>query len=93
MDPITILITSNNYSGYTADVTFYPDTGGTINLGYKIVPLEYFSDFPYGIYNLYFSAFTKTCTLSVDMYHAHYLLQEDLSFLLQENGDKIEITH
>lgn len=85
----TLVISSINYSGYTAQITFYPDSGGTIDLGSQVIPFEYNSEYLYGTYELYFPFFNSTCTLS----YTEYLLQEDGSFLLQENGYKLIITN
>jgi hypothetical protein len=85
----TIRISSNNFSGQTANITFYPDTGGTVNIGDVVIPYDYTADYIYGNYDLYFSAYTKTCSVIVDN---NYLLQEDGFYLLQEDGSKIIIT-
>ena len=61
----TIEILSSNYSGQTAEVTFSASTGGTINLGEQVLPFNYASDSPYGIYDLFFSAYNKTCTFEI----------------------------
>ena len=47
-----IRITSTNLSGLTANVTFLPTTGGTINLGSEVIPFDNISDYPYGTYEL-----------------------------------------
>ena len=47
-----IRITSTNLSGLTANVTFYPTTGGSENLGAEVIPFNYISDYPYGTYEL-----------------------------------------
>jgi len=47
-----IRITSANLSGATADVTFYPTTGGTTSLGAQTIPFNNISDYPYGTYEL-----------------------------------------
>jgi hypothetical protein len=58
-------ITSDNYDGQLANITFTPCSGGTINIGNVTLPYYYQSDYYYGIYNLYFPDFNKTCTLEV----------------------------
>jgi hypothetical protein len=58
---IGIIISSTNYSGQTGDITFSPSTGGTISLGYQTLPYTYTSDYPYGIYDVYFSAYNTNC--------------------------------
>jgi hypothetical protein len=62
----TIILTSNNYSGQTANITYYPDTGGTISLGSVVVPYYYSTDYFYGTYELFFPIFNKTCTLYIE---------------------------
>ena len=47
-----IRITSTNLSGLTANVTFLPTTGGTIDLGSEVIPFDNISDYPYGTYEL-----------------------------------------
>ena len=83
----TVRISSNNFSGQTANITFYPDTGGTVSIGDVVIPYDYTADYIYGNYDLYFSAYTKTCSLVI--VGGNFLLQENGGFILQENGDKI----
>ena len=61
----TIQITTDNFDGQTAVITYYPDTGGTINLGTQILPYDYITDYYYGTYSLYFPEFDVTCTLVI----------------------------
>jgi hypothetical protein len=61
---IGIIISSTNYSGQTGDITFYPSTGGTLNLGLQTLPYTYSSDYPYGTYDVYFSSYGNTCSIS-----------------------------
>jgi hypothetical protein len=61
----TIKIGSNNYSGQTADITFFPETGGTISIGNQIIPYNYITDYFYGVYNLYFSKYDYTCVFNL----------------------------
>ena len=61
----TVEILTTNYSGQTADITFSPCSGGTINLGSQILPYNYVTDYYYGDYSLYFSAYNSTCTFSI----------------------------
>lgn len=83
----TIRISSNNFSGQTANITFYPNTGGTVSIGNVVIPYDYDAEYIYGTYDLYFSAYTKTCSITIS--DEFYLLQENGDFILQENGDKI----
>jgi hypothetical protein len=65
MDNSTIQITSTNYNGQIADITFYPCSGGTISLGEHVLPYSYVSSNYYGEYLLYFSAFSSTCEYNI----------------------------
>ena len=60
-----IQILTTNYSGETAQITFTPCSGGTIDLGNQVLPYNYESENYQGSYSLYFSAFTKTCTFEI----------------------------
>ena len=60
-----MLITTDNYDGQLANITFYPCSGGTINIGEVTLPYNYLSGYYYGTYNIYFPDFDKTCTLEV----------------------------
>ena len=62
----TLKIVSTNYNGQTAVITFYPDTGGTINIGTVTLPYDYVAPYFYGTYSLFFPAFGSTCTLYVE---------------------------
>ena len=61
----TMIITTDTYNGQLAYITFYPCSGGSINIGEVLLPYNYQSDYYYGTYNLYFSDYDKTCTLVV----------------------------
>ena len=58
-----VTLTSNNYTGQIAQITFSAQTGGTYNLGNQLVPYIYDSCNYLGNYDLYFSAFNKTCSV------------------------------
>lgn len=60
-----IEIQSTNYNGQLAEITFYPCSGGSINLGYQTIPYVYTNDNYEGTYDLYFSAYNKTCQLVI----------------------------
>jgi surface protein len=62
---VGIRISSDNYSGSTAFVTFEPTTGGTVTIGNTTVPFNYFNNYPYGIYYMYFSSIDYTCSFTV----------------------------
>lgn len=61
----TIVIGTKNYSGETANITFYPETGGTINVGSHIVPYNYSTDYIFGTYELHFSSYNFTCDFTI----------------------------
>ena len=61
----TLLISSTNYNGQYGDITFFPDTGGTFNLGYQLIPYYYVADYINGNYDVFFSAFNKTCSFDI----------------------------
>jgi hypothetical protein len=60
-----IRITSLNLSGKTAEVTFQPSTGGTIDLGTQTIPFNNISDYPYGSYELSVVDYAKTYEINV----------------------------
>lgn len=60
-----IQITSNNFNGQYADITFYPCSGGSISLGYQLLPYDYAQDNYEGTYDIYVSAYTLTCQLVI----------------------------
>ena len=61
----TVEILTTNFSGETAQITFTPCSGGTIDLGAQVLPYNYVSDNYEGSYSLYFPDFTKTCTFDI----------------------------
>ena len=61
----TVVIGTRNYSGETANITFYPETGGTINVGSHIVPYNYSTDYFFGKYELFFSGYNFTCDFTI----------------------------
>lgn len=63
---LSILISSVNYNGQVGDITFYPSTGGTINIGSQTIPYTYVTDYPYGTYDIYFPLFNKTCSSTIN---------------------------
>ena len=87
----TLRIVSNNYNGQSAVITYYPDTGGTINLGTQVLPYDYIAPYFYGTYTLFFPAFGSTCTLYVEDESGNFLLQENGDYIFQENFYKIII--
>jgi hypothetical protein len=59
--PQVVQITSENFEGQIALVTFYPCTGGTITIGYVTIPYNYEADYYLGTYTLYFPEYNETC--------------------------------
>jgi len=57
-------ISTNNYSGYCGNITYYPSTGGTIDLGSVILPYVYYTEYYYGQYVICITELNKTCVLS-----------------------------
>ena len=62
---IGIRILSNNLSGQTTDVTFLPQSGGTVNLGTQVFPFNYISEYIYGTYNCYVPTYGYTYSLEI----------------------------
>ena len=64
----TIQITSTNYNGQTAQVTFYsvsaPNT--PVNLGPQTLPYSRSGNDVYGSYELNFTAYNKVCVVTLD---------------------------
>ena len=62
---IGIRIFSDNLSGLTTNVTFLPQSGGTISLGTQVFPFNYISEYVYGTYNCYVPTYGYTYSLNV----------------------------
>jgi hypothetical protein len=60
-----IILSSPNYTGFIADITFSAQTGGTISLGSHVVPYTVDLDYYYGTYQLCYSAFNVCCDVSI----------------------------
>lgn len=65
MSYCSVTIASENLSGQTVDVTFYPASGGTINLGPQVMPFTYVSDYYWGTYDCYSPTYNYTYTIEV----------------------------
>lgn len=50
-----IKINTENYSGETAVITYYPYSGGTINIGTVVMPYYYDTNYYLGTYSVYFT--------------------------------------
>lgn len=59
-------ILSNNLSGETANVTFLPTTGGTIDLGTQTIPFNNLTSYPYGTYEIYVPTYDYTYQLVIN---------------------------
>ena len=62
---VKVKIGSNDYSGQTANIVFYPETGGTVNVGQQVIPYNYVTDYFYGTYELNFIADQYTCNFTI----------------------------
>jgi hypothetical protein len=60
-----VRILSINLSGQSSEVTYLPDTGGTINLGTQVIPFNYISEYFYGVYEIYVPTYDYTYSLLV----------------------------
>ena len=60
-----IEILSNNLSGQTTLVTYYPQSGGTISLGTKVFPFIYLSSYYYGVFDCYVPTYNYTYSLTI----------------------------
>ena len=62
-----VRISSNSLIGATSNpTTFSATTGGTIvDLGEQIIPFNYYSEFPYGVYSLYITDYSTQYTLTI----------------------------
>jgi hypothetical protein len=65
MSDCGVSIFSNNLSGLTANVTFYPCSGGTIDLGQQTFPFTYETDYWYGTYDCYVPTYAFNYVLDV----------------------------
>lgn len=60
-----VAIFSTELSGLTTEVTFLPQTGGSINLGTQVFPFSYVADYYYGTYNCYVPTYAYTYSVVV----------------------------
>lgn len=60
-----VSIFSDNLSGQTANVTFFPCSGGTINLGTQTFPFNYVTEYWYGTYVCYVPLYAADYTIEV----------------------------
>lgn len=57
---IGVRILSVNFSGQTTNVTYLPESGGTIDLGTQVFPFNYISDYYWGTYNCYIPTYATS---------------------------------
>ncbi len=62
-----VRILSDNLSGQTANVLFFPASGGTIDLGTQVIPFDYYNSYYYGQYNLYVPTYDYSYTLEIPL--------------------------
>jgi len=63
---IGIRILSENLSGQSSNVVYYPTSGGTIDLGTQVIPFDYLNPYYYGTYELYVPTYGYTYELIID---------------------------
>lgn len=63
---IGVRILSDNLSGLTTNVTYLPESGGTIDLGVQTFPFNYISEYYFGTYNCYVPTYGFTYSLIVE---------------------------
>jgi hypothetical protein len=90
----TIELYDNNHTGFNADITFSANTGGTYSLGNQVIPYTFYSNYPYGIYTLFYPQWEQTCTLEItgtvitDFYFTvDTSINLDFSFLISGDGN------
>ena len=64
---IGVRILSDNLSGLTTNVTYLPESGGTIDLGTQTFPFNYISDYYWGTYNCYVPTYATTYSVVVPL--------------------------
>lgn len=62
---IGVRILSDNLSGLTTNVTYLPESGGTVDLGVQTFPFNYISDYYFGTYNCYVPTYATTYSVEV----------------------------
>jgi hypothetical protein len=65
MSDCGVSIFSDNLSGLTANVTFFPCSGGTIDLGQQTFPFVYETDYWYGTYDCYVPTYAFNYVLDI----------------------------
>ena len=60
-----VRILSDNLSGQTTFVTYYPQSGGTIDLGVQVFPFPYLNSYYYGTYDCYAPTYDYTYSITI----------------------------
>lgn len=60
----TVLISSLSYLNQYGDITFYPQTGGTVPIGIQLIPYYYTADYVYGQYIVCFTGSSECCNFT-----------------------------
>jgi len=81
---MTVEITDIYHSGMTGDITFYPITGGSINLGSQLIPYFYTASLVYGDYSVYFPETDQTCTTTLNTDSLIVIGNEDVEFNISD---------
>jgi len=58
-------ITTSNYNGQLANITFFPCSGGSINIGQVTLPYYYDNDYYYGVFQIYIPKYDITCDIVI----------------------------
>ena len=70
-----IKINAGGFDGETGIITFFPCSGGTINLGTHIMPYFYDTDYFIGVYSVYFPSLVKTCVVEIPCTYNNFALR------------------
>jgi hypothetical protein len=60
-----ILITTENFDGLYANISFYPSVGDPVDLGQQLLPYQYNNPNYFGTYVLYIPLYNESCTLVI----------------------------
>ena len=58
-------ITTSNYNGQLANITFFPCSGGSINIGQVTLPYYYNNNYYYGVFQIYIPKYDITCDIVI----------------------------
>ena len=60
-------ITTSNYNGQFATITFLPCSGGSIYIGQVTLPYYYDNPYYYGTYQIYIPKYDKYCDIVIQL--------------------------